>query len=63
MIGAQPKILGQTGEGKDFIGVGTWSFTDELRQRVAKIAGISPLQLRQWFDLAFGPDQRLAQVG
>ena len=63
MIGAQPKILGQTGEGKDFIGVGTWSFTDELRQRVAKIAGISPLQSRQWFDLAFGPDQRLAQVG
>ena len=63
MIGAQPKILGQTGEGKDFIGVGMWSFTDELRQRVAKIAGISPLQSRQWFDLAFGPDQRLAQVG
>ena len=63
MIGAQLKILGQTGEGKDFIGVGTWSFTDELRQRVAKIAGISTLQSRQWFDLAFGPDQRLAQVG
>jgi N-acyl-L-homoserine lactone synthetase len=63
MIGAQPKILGQTGEGKDFIGVGIWSFSDDLRQRVAKIAGISAQQSRQWFDLAFGADQRLAQVG
>jgi hypothetical protein len=63
MIGAQPKILGQSGEGKDFIGVGVWSFSDDLRQRVAKIAGISPTQSRKWFDLAFGEDQRLAQVG
>lgn len=63
LIGAQPTILGQSGEGKDFIGVGLWSFHDALRQKVASIAGISPIQSRQWFDRAFGANHRLADVG
>jgi N-acyl-L-homoserine lactone synthetase len=41
MIGASPEILGSTGEGREKISVGLWSFTNEARQRVAQKAGVS----------------------
>ena len=41
MIGASPEVLGSTGDGREKISVGLWSFTDEARMRVAQKAGIS----------------------
>ena len=63
MIGAAPELLGTTGENRDFIGVGLWSFNAELREKVAKRVGKSAAQLRHWFDSAFVAQSRLAQVG
>lgn len=54
MIGSSPEVLGSQGEGKDRIAVGLWSFDEIAQARVAKRAGISPLQSRSWFEAAFG---------
>jgi acyl homoserine lactone synthase len=56
MIGASPEILGATGEGREKISIGLWSFTDQARDRVAKKAGISAALSRLWFERAFGSE-------
>jgi N-acyl-L-homoserine lactone synthetase len=56
MIGASPEILGSTGEGREKISVGLWSFTNEARQRVAQKAGVSLALSKLWFERAFGSD-------
>lgn len=56
MIGSSPEVLGSEGEGRDRISVGLWNFTEDAQARVAKRAGISPLQSRSWFEAAFGRD-------
>ncbi|MEP4198946.1 MAG: acyl-homoserine-lactone synthase [Aliishimia sp.] len=54
MIGSSPEVLGSEGEGRDRISVGLWDFSEEAQARVAKRAGISPIQSRSWFEAAFG---------
>lgn len=56
MIGSSPEILGSTGEGREKISVGLWSFTNEARQRVALKAGVSLALSNLWFERAFGFD-------
>ena len=56
MIGASPEVLGSTGDGREKISVGLWSFTDEARMRVAQKAGISAALSKLWFERAFGSD-------
>ncbi len=62
MIGASPEILGEVGAGKDYIAVGLWSFSNAARLKVSQNAGVSPEESKVWFDRAFGPEQRVAQV-
>ncbi|WP_425040802.1 acyl-homoserine-lactone synthase [Primorskyibacter sp. S187A] len=54
MIGSSPEVLGSIGEGRDQISVGLWEFAQDAEGRVSKVAGISPEQIRHWFDLSFG---------
>jgi len=54
MIGSSPDVLGSQGEGRDRISVGLWDFSEDAQARVAKRAGISPVQSRQWFEARFG---------
>ncbi|SMC63407.1 acyl-homoserine-lactone synthase [Primorskyibacter flagellatus] len=61
LIGAQPDVLGTTGEGRDAISVGLWEFTPESQARVAARAGLSPSVSRQWFEAAFGAAVPIAQ--
>jgi acyl homoserine lactone synthase len=63
MIGASPKLLGQTGQGSDFIGIGLWSYDTQLHERVSKIAGISLEQSLEWFEQSFGANPQIALVG
>ena len=56
IIGASPEVLGSTGDGREKISVGLWSFTDEARMRVAQKAGISAALSKLWFERAFGSD-------
>ncbi len=56
MIGASPEVLGSTGDGREKISVGLWSFTDEARMRVAQKAGISAALSKLWFERSFGSD-------
>lgn len=57
MIGAAPTIVGSQGEGRDVISVGLWEFTDTLKRRVARSAGLSFELSRHWFERAFGSRQ------
>lgn len=59
MIGASPDVLGSTGEGREKISVGLWSFTGEARMRVAQKSGISAALSKLWFDRAFGSERPL----
>ena len=65
MIGASPDVLGSQGEGRDRIAVGLWAFSDAAQARVAKRAGITPQQSRQWFEMSFGEkrQEEWAQTG
>ncbi len=53
-IGSSPEVLGSTGEGREKISVGLWTFTAEAQAAVSSAAGIPPEQSKQWFDLSFG---------
>lgn len=61
--GSEPEILGSMGEGQDYIGVGLWSFNSHAREAVCQRIGVAPQESRTWFDLHFGEDNRLGQVG
>lgn len=61
-IGASPEVLGSTGEGRDRISVGLWSFTETARRQVARRARISPELSRLWFDRSFGAPTPLARL-
>lgn len=63
MIGASPEVLGSSGEGRDKISVGLWSFRPEDRRRVLKRAGLSPEISEHWFERSFGhPIMRMQKV-
>ena len=63
MIGASPKLLGQSGQGKDFIGIGLWAYDQDLHIRVSNIAGISLEQSQEWFEHSFGSNPQFARAG
>ena len=52
-IGWEPEPVGETGEGRDRIGLGLWSFSEALRDRIAANAGLDPGLGRLWFDASF----------
>jgi acyl homoserine lactone synthase len=54
MIGSSPEVLGGTGEGRERISVGLWSFDADAQARVAARAGVTPALSRLWFERAFG---------
>lgn len=60
MIGASPRIIGSTGEGRDQISVGLWGFCDASRLRVAQRAGLSPEVSQLWFRRAVGATPALS---
>ena len=60
MIGSSPEILGASGEGREKISVGLWSYSQEAGSAVARRAGISPELSRHWFERAFGQAPQLA---
>lgn len=63
MIGASPEILGETGSGKDYIGIGLWSYNAALHDKVAKIAGVPASQSQAWFEATLGKKSRFALAG
>ena len=63
LLGAQPRLIGSAGTGKEFIGVGIWKFSAEHRETVSKKAGVPSNISSQWFDLAFRAAQRQAKIG
>ncbi|MCU9847367.1 autoinducer synthase [Defluviimonas sp. WL0024] len=50
LLGWQPTVLGSTGEGSDAISLGLWEFSEEVRRRVARKAGIAPELAQAWFE-------------
>jgi len=54
MIGASPKVLGSTGEGRNKISVGLWTFDPVDRMKVLMRAGISSALSEHWYARAFG---------
>jgi len=54
MIGASPEVLGSTGEGRDKISVGLWSYRAEDRFKVLRRAGLSSEISEYWFNRSFG---------
>ena len=62
-LGWQPVVLGTRGEGAEAISVGMWEFSEEIRQRMAKKAGIAADLAQHWFDTARGGLHALPAVG
>lgn len=62
-LGWQPVVLGTRGGGADAISVGMWEFSEEVRQRMAKKAGIAPDLSRHWFDSGRGGVRALPAAG
>jgi N-acyl-L-homoserine lactone synthetase len=54
MIGAQPKVLGFSGEGIDRISVGLWQYEHTDRIKVLRRAGVSTDVSEHWFLRSFG---------
>lgn len=54
MIGSAPEVLGSSGEGRDRISVGLWSYHADDRRRVLRRAGLSSEISEMWFDRSFG---------
>ena len=55
-IGAEPEVLGGSGEGRDRIHVGLWPFRPLDRLGVLRRAGVSSDISELWFRRAFGAD-------
>ena len=49
MIGSAPNIIGETGKGQDYIGIGLWDLSDSARRSVCKMARISPETSKTWY--------------
>lgn len=54
MIGSSPKVLGESGTGRDKISVGLWDYSPEARLRVAKSAGLSLSLSERWLARSLG---------
>jgi acyl homoserine lactone synthase len=53
-LGWAPEVAGFTGEGRDAVGLGYWTFSEPTRRRMAALAGVSPDLSRHWFRMALG---------
>ncbi len=53
-IGAEPEVLGATGDGRDQISVGLWSYDAADRSKVFSRAVLDPIVSEAWFEAAFG---------
>lgn len=62
-LGWQPVVLGTRGEGADAISVGMWEFSEDIRQRMARKAGIAAGLSQHWFDAAAGALPALPAAG
>ena len=58
-IGAEPEVLGGSGEGREAIHVGLWPFRPLDRLGVLRRAGVSSDISELWFRRAFGRDPRM----
>ncbi|WP_347311144.1 acyl-homoserine-lactone synthase [Defluviimonas sp. SAOS-178_SWC] len=63
LLGWQPTVLGTEGQGADAISLGLWEFSEEVRRKMARKAGISPEVAQLWFDRAFGDRKDLPAAG
>lgn len=59
-LGWEPTVLGSDGAGRDQVSLGLWSFSDEVRQRLARRAGIPETYAQGWFDASPAGVQRRA---
>lgn len=53
MMGFAPDLLGQTAEGRDYIGVGLWKMRPEMFGPMLERAGFDRATSRHWFETAF----------
>ncbi|OYX43641.1 MAG: autoinducer synthase [Rhodobacterales bacterium 32-67-9] len=63
LLGWEPTVLGSEGQGADAISLGLWEFSEEVRRKMARKAGISPEVAQLWFDRAFGARKDLPAAG
>lgn len=63
LLGWQPTILGSEGQGADAVSLGIWEFSEEMRRRMARKAGISAEVARAWFDRSRVPATDLPAAG
>lgn len=52
-IGFSPDVIGTTGDGRDAIAVGIWTFSDEARRAISSRSGIPAALAEKWFDASF----------
>lgn len=61
LIGAAPTVIGRKSTNHEGgLGVGLWSFDDEIYTRLLTKAGMSPDEMDHYFDLANGAGNRFA---
>ncbi len=63
LLGWEPTVFGSAGEGAAMVSLGLWEFSEEIRRKMARKAGIAPEAARLWFDRAFGDRKHLPAVG
>jgi len=65
MFDMAPDVIGEGGEGKDWIGVGLWEMHDRFIPKILKRLGIARETSRRWFDDSFSAKpvfERLPEV-
>ncbi|MGB3178896.1 MAG: acyl-homoserine-lactone synthase [Albidovulum sp.] len=62
-LGWEPTVLGTDGQGADAISLGVWQFSDEIRRKLARKAGISPEISQLWFDRDAGNRRDIPAAG
>ncbi len=63
LLGWQPTVLGTEGEGADAISLGLWEFSEDVRRRLARKAGIPADVAQHWFDNAYDDKTDLPATG
>lgn len=63
LLGWQPTVLGTEGQGADAVSLGIWEFSEDIRRKMARKAGISPEVAQLWFDRSVGDRTDLPAAG
>jgi acyl homoserine lactone synthase len=63
VLGWQPTVLGSEGSGPNAISLGLWEFSEEIRRRMARKAGIAPQVAATWFARDLGAGHQWAAAG